>query len=76
MMSIQSNHEREACAPHTCDRCGRCGSESQLGARRVPMLLMPAGTMESLRAVEMHALALSDDDVEVFDNPAQLGLNF
>jgi len=47
-----------------------------LCTRRAPVLLMPPSMVESLRAVEMKTLALSQDEVQLMNGPHQLDLNF
>lgn len=73
MTSIQAQQDRQDAAhmlPRSplqadaaCDECGRCDEPARACTRQVPVLLMTRGAIESLRAVEMKAMALSPDDV-------------
>lgn len=69
MTSIQAHQDRHSAGhptghvPAGCDQCGQCADPATACARRVPVLLMSRGAVESLRAVEMKAMALSPDDV-------------
>lgn len=70
MTSIQAHQDRHHAGqpfdamPGGCDQCGRCDDPAtDCSGRRVPVLLMTRGAIESLRAVEMKAMALSADDV-------------
>lgn len=79
MTSIQANQDRQPpvppASPCMCDRREPC-VERATCTHRVPILLMPQSAIDSLRAVEMNTLALSDDEVHDLEAPRQLGLNF
>jgi hypothetical protein len=79
MTSIDRQQDRQPHVLPNCDHCGLCGHDERDEspcARRVPVLLMPPGMVDSLRAVERNTLALSQEDVALMDDGTQLELNF